>query len=399
MKPPKQIRTRNSPGRTFKLRNILVAVAGQTPAIVTETLWALERQQNVQIDEIRVITTSQGRAILVRELLRDNGTFKNYCRDYDVAPGRIAFSEKNVHVLVDAQGRPLEDIRSSSDNRAAADQVYAFIKRWAARQDEILFCSAAGGRKTLGIYLAMALMLCGRAEDRLLHVLVAPEFEKGVREFFYPPPAEKHYQCFMGLDTDNNPVYRRVSSQEACIELAEIPFLRLREIIGGELPLEKGLTETVAHSQLLLNYLQLPPKLTLLLDQGLVRLGHIQFTLSRQLIAVYTFFLMEFNQPEANATLQELFAERLLPAKLERLIDRQRQGEHETYAWETMNDLDDFRARIGPCISKINRTVNKAFGRNRLAEHYRISTGRKYGVYVPDYEILETEGRPLKRVQ
>jgi len=382
-----------------KRKNVLIAVAGQTPAIVTETLWALERQQDVQIDEIRVITTSQGRTILVRELLGENGRFNSYCRDYDVAPGRIAFSEKNVHVLLDAQGRPLEDIRSSRDNRVAADRVYALIKHWTARQDEILFCSAAGGRKTLGIYLAMALMLCGRAEDRLLHVLVAPEFESGVREFFYPPPEEKHYQCFMGLDSDNNPVYHSVSSQQACIELADIPFLRMREIIGGELPLEKGLVETVAHSQLLLNYLHLPPKLTLLLDQGLVRLGHIQFTLSRQLIAVYTFFLIEFNRPEANAAMQQLFEKRLVAAELERLIDRQRQGEHEAYAWETMNDLDDFRARIGPCISKINRTVNKAFGRNRLAQRYRISTGRKYGVYVPDYEILETEGRPFTRVQ
>ncbi|MCK8603001.1 CRISPR-associated ring nuclease Csm6 [Desulfoferrobacter suflitae] len=378
----------------YTRKNILVAVAGQTPAIVTETLWALEQQRAVPIDEIRVITTSLGEQAVMHALIGDRGKFGSYCRDYGVAPGRIAFSEKQLYVLSDDGGRPLPDIRTSSDNRAAADQVYALIKQWTARRDDTLFCSAAGGRKTLGIYLAMALMLCGRAEDRLLHVLVSPQFESGVRDFFYPPPEEQYFQCFMGLDGAGDPLYQQVSSSEAQVELADIPFVRLRDLIGGELPLEKGLIETVGHCQLLLSYLQTPPKLLIQLDQGLVQLGRIQFSLSRQLVAVYAFFLRELQERGGAATTLELFEKRLRLAELERLIDRSRSGEQERYAWETMQDLEDFRARLGPCVSKVNRAVNQAFGKNRLAERYRIATGRSYRMQPLDFAIFEAAGRP-----
>ncbi len=39
-------------------RNVLAAVVGNTPAVVTETLWALEQQRDIRLDEIRIITTA-----------------------------------------------------------------------------------------------------------------------------------------------------------------------------------------------------------------------------------------------------------------------------------------------------------------------------------------------------
>lgn len=152
-------------------RNILVAVSGQTPAIITETLWALEMDAGIAIDEIRVITTSEGRRSITDSLLGANGEFSRFCADYAIPQGSIAFSEKSIHVLRDATGSELEDIRSGEDNQGAANQVFRLISEWCARKDERLFCSVAGGRKTLGIYLAMSLMMCGRLVDRLYHVL------------------------------------------------------------------------------------------------------------------------------------------------------------------------------------------------------------------------------------
>ncbi len=38
-------------------RNILVVVSGGSPAIVTETFWALSEQEKVRIGEVGVITT------------------------------------------------------------------------------------------------------------------------------------------------------------------------------------------------------------------------------------------------------------------------------------------------------------------------------------------------------
>ena len=57
------------------MRNVLVAVAEHTPAIITETLWALEQRCGVRIDKIRVITIGQGRQSIVRELLGENDQF------------------------------------------------------------------------------------------------------------------------------------------------------------------------------------------------------------------------------------------------------------------------------------------------------------------------------------
>jgi CRISPR-associated protein (TIGR02584 family) len=377
-------------------RNILVAVAGQTPAVITETLWALEHERGLRVDEIRVITTARGRDIILRDLLGKSGVFARYCEDYRVPHGRIAFSPKQVHVLTDANGRDLEDIRDSQDNTAAADQIFSLIREWTGREEEILFCSAAGGRKTMGIYLAMSLMLCGRREDTLSHVLVNPEFEAGVRDFYYPPPEPRTFRKLV-VNGSGAALHQEVSSEEAHIDLAEIPFLRLREALGGELPLEKGLVEAVRRSQLLLAYLQDPPVLRLHLATGKVELGEFSFTLTRQLTAVYAFFLREFNGPPSGGTMEELCDRRLVLAETERRIDRLRLGERDTYAWETEEDIDDFRARISPCISKVNHAVTGALGNNRLAAKYRISTGGRYGVDIKRVEILDSAGKPRRR--
>lgn len=223
-------------------RHVLVAVAGQTPAIITETLWALEKRRNVRIDEIRVITTEAGRESVIRHLLGENGHFVKFCRDYEVPHGRISFSDKQIYLLRSSDGRPLIDIRSTEDNLAAADQVFALIRKWCAREEEVLLCSIAGGRKTLSVYLSMALMLCGRSRDRLYHVLVAPEFETGVRDFFYPPPEPTIYWRLACFDESGKAIYAPISSDNADLQLADIPFPRLRQAIGGELPLEESLT-------------------------------------------------------------------------------------------------------------------------------------------------------------
>lgn len=375
-------------------KNVLVAVAGQTPAIVTETLWALEQQRAIRVDEIRVMTTARGRRGIVGRLLGEGGQFERYCDDYGIPPGRIAFSESTLYTLTRRDGDELEDIRSSEDNMEAANQVFALVREWCNRKDEILHCSVAGGRKTLGIYLSMALMLCGRPEDTLSHVLVAPQFESGVPDFFYPPPQPRFYRRRTGFDSAGRPLFESVSSQEARVELAEIPFLRLREAIGGEIPLEKGLTDAIAHSELILNYLQAPPPLRLHLDQKRVTLGKFSFPLSRQLMAVYAFFLQNFNDRNADAALEDLFRKKLQIADLERRIDRLRRTEQERYAWETVRDPDEFRSKISPCITKINKAVQTALGKNRLSDRYTITQRGRYGIRVPKFEITETHQTP-----
>lgn len=123
-------------------------------------------------------------------------------------------------------------------------------------------------------------------------------------------------------------------------------------------------------------------------------LGEFSFSLSRQLLATYLFFLTQCNSSENGLSFDDLFQRRVYLAKIEREIDKLRHGEQERYAWESMGDSEDFRARIGPCISKVNRKINEVLGRNRLAERYRINTSPKYHVSIPDFVVYAEEGVP-----
>jgi hypothetical protein len=85
-----------------------------------------------------------------------------------------------------------------------------------------LVCSLAGGRKTLGALLALAMQLVGRPGDRLFHVRVDEPFES-VPDFYYPPrnPAPLLWDG------------RRLDPHRARVELAEIPLLRLGALTGS----------------------------------------------------------------------------------------------------------------------------------------------------------------------
>jgi CRISPR-associated protein (TIGR02584 family) len=385
------------PPNQSDLRNVLVAVSGQTPAIITETLWALERRFATKIDEIRIITTSQGRTMLRNHLLGSGGQFPRFCADYEIPSGRIAFSEKSIYVLKDAGGKDLDDIRSCEDNFCAANQVFNLINEWCKRKDECLLCSVAGGRKTLGIYLTVSLMMFGRPYDKLYHVLVTPAFETGVPDFFYPPPHERLYTRIS--KTGSGLITEEISSEKANVELAEIPFLRLREVIGQGIPLDREYTEAVAETQLLMDYLQSPPALILQLGTRAVKIGDFEFTLPRQLAAVYAYFLLGFNGLGAEGSMEALYEKRKLLADLERQIDRFRMAEMEAYSWEKMRDTDEFRDQIRPCISKVNKAIRQNLNSIPLASYYSISTGIKYAVNIQKFKVLGGKGKVWKALQ
>jgi CRISPR-associated protein (TIGR02584 family) len=359
-------------------RLILVALAGHTPAVITESLWVLEQRQGQPVDEIRVITTTSGARQLAARLWGPEGHFTRYCQDYRVAPGRIAFGPAQVYIIQDHQALDLDDIRTHPDNTAAADQIFARIREWTARPDEVLHGSVAGGRKTMGIYLTMAFMLCARPQDSLSHVLVNPEFELGVQDFYYPPPQPRQYQRTGGPP---------LSSDAAGVELAEVPFLRLRDLAGEHLPLDQGFLAALEHAQALCRCLTAPPELQVCLHCGRVQLGELGWRLSKQQLAVYVLFLTDFNAPTPQAGLADLLARRARLAELEGQIDDLRLGARESYAWDALNSLEDLQEKLTPIISKINRTLEAALGANEVSRRLAIQR-RPYGVDVPRFAIL-----------
>ncbi len=203
---------------TFR-RRVLVAVTGLSPQIVTETLFALAVQQAPAFvpTEVHLITTQEGANRARLSLLSDSpGGFHGLRKDYDLP--EIAFSAANIHVLVDAHGHPMSDIRTPEDNRMAADSITALVRELTADPESALHVSIAGGRKTMGFFLGYALTLFGRPQDRLSHVLVTAPFESSY-QFFYPTP----YTKVIELGD-----LQLADTATAQVMLAEIPFVSLR---------------------------------------------------------------------------------------------------------------------------------------------------------------------------
>ncbi|AMO56215.1 CRISPR-associated ring nuclease Csm6 [Endozoicomonas montiporae] len=200
-------------------KNILFVASGMSPQILTETLYALMVQDKPLIpDEIHLVTTVQGREKARAGLLDSGkGQFYRFCEDYGFSPD--AFSERTIHVIHDAQGNALNDIKTPSDNEATADTITRLIQQFTADPDTRLHVSLAGGRKTMSYYTGYALSLYGRKQDQLSHVLVSEGYES-CHDFYYPTPESRMLENRFGEPCD---------AADAEVTLANIPFVRLRE--------------------------------------------------------------------------------------------------------------------------------------------------------------------------
>jgi CRISPR-associated protein (TIGR02584 family) len=203
-------------------RRILLAVTGLSPQVVTETLYALVTRDKPWIpDEVHLITSQEGYDRIRLALLDpEEGRFHAFCRDY-LADKTIDFHTENIHVIIGEAGKELDDIRTPEDNVFAADAIYAVVRKLTRKADTELHVSIAGGRKTMGFYLGYCLSLCARPQDRLSHVLVSAPFEN--HPDFYFPPREGRL-----LHTRE---MKPIHTSDARIMLAEIPFVRLRELL------------------------------------------------------------------------------------------------------------------------------------------------------------------------
>lgn len=225
----------------------LICVTGLTPQVVTETVYALGTTQHVAgafalPSAVHIITTLRGKRLAEQTLLGPNGHMARLCRDYGWSATDIRLDTNHIHVVTDGSGTPLDDIRDAADNAAAADFITAFVRN-AANMAPRLHVSLAGGRKTMGYFTGYALSLYGRPSDQLSHVLVNAPYESHP-DFFYPPPQPRW------LEVDG----QLVSTADAIIELADIPFIRLRDGLDQNLLADDlSFSESVARTQQLLD--------------------------------------------------------------------------------------------------------------------------------------------------
>lgn len=208
---------------------VLVSVLGGTPAVITETLQELLRRSPPFVpDRIVVLTTTTGERGLDD---RFDQSLRALCVEHRVA----APDYRPVELLRDVAGNPLSDIRSDSDNIAAANVIANRVRALTRYPENVLHASVAGGRKTMGTLLSDAMSLFGRGADAVSHVLVQPaEVELFARNFYYRPQVP-----FALLDRDNQPVRdrsgRALTSADVSLDLANKPFFRLRGLVDEPL--------------------------------------------------------------------------------------------------------------------------------------------------------------------
>jgi len=246
--------------------NVLLCVAGLTPQVITETLYALLNEGSSALPHrVEIITTTEGQRRAALTLLSEHGGhgyLDRFFADYGLDRSRIRFTADDILVVHDGDGRPLGDIVTEDDNAVAADLIHDRI-RGLTRRTGWLHVSLAGGRKTMSFYAGYSLSLYGRAGDRLSHVLVNPPFESHP-DFFYPPP-----EPVTLVLTGRNDV---ISTREADVRLADLPFIRLRDELDQSLPYEqRSYSEAVERAQEVLR----GPELAIDLEERTVYLqGH-----------------------------------------------------------------------------------------------------------------------------
>ncbi|WGE83000.1 CRISPR-associated ring nuclease Csm6 [Actinobacillus equuli] len=247
--------------KTYNKR-ILLSVTGMSPAVVTETLYALVTEKNFIPTEIQVITTIQGKNKLLSALLgieggrkERKGALQEFIDDYGSQYGfeHIHFDESCIHIIEDTSGEKLPDIRTPQENEFAADNIVKLVGTLCQDEESQLHVSIAGGRKTMGFFMGYALSLYGREQDSLSHVLVDEQFET-LPNFYYRKP---HQHLIINREG------KELDASTANIMLAEIPWVRLGLGVPNDLKDNKvSYSQSVKNAQELLK----EPKLTFLKD-------------------------------------------------------------------------------------------------------------------------------------
>ena len=260
------------------MSNILVAVLGTTPAIITEAYYYFfkRRRPPVKFSEIHVFTTASGRDKLMLTLLgRSAGEnhFGQMLKDLRIAANDVTFNCNTIHVFRNDGGVELSDVRTASDSEKVADQICQWLAELRARTDSTIYATIAGGRKTMGLYMAMAMQLLARPQDRLFHVLLDPRLGE-------PPPREFYYPRNLTIGG------QRFRADDIALDCNEVPLLNWPW--PTKIPERVSFRAMLDQQQLRLRYAQEPPVIVLNQKKCSVNIGDSHLRLqSRQFFYYY----------------------------------------------------------------------------------------------------------------
>ncbi len=208
---------------------VLLSCVGTSPAVLTETVWAMATgPAQIVPDEIVVITTTVGRDRLCEKIFAggENSVWNQMLsalrRKKIKIEGKLRFGNSHhcIRIFSDLSGtHDLNDITTKEDNEVAADAILRIIRSYSENPSVQIYASIAGGRKTMSALMLSCMSLLGRDGDHVLHVLVNSPFDDSSLkpEFFYPDGQTR---------TDN--VGKKWTTRHAQIDLIDLPFVKMR---------------------------------------------------------------------------------------------------------------------------------------------------------------------------
>lgn len=364
-----------------RFKEVFVFVVGMTPQIVTETIYALSRlNPPVIADEISIITTSTGKDVIQKSILK-NGVLDELARDCDIPA--IPLNDNSFVIVSGNNHNMLADIRDEEDNEKMGDLITSFVREKAQEPSVRLHCSLAGGRKTMSFYLGAALQLFGRPWDKLYHVLVTPEFESNP-DFYYKPKTARMIECRMSDGST-----KKLSTEMAEIRLAELPFIRLRDKLSFT---GKSFRELVAESQKEIDTAKIQQEVHVDLKEGTLFIGKTLIELTPVQLVVYAAFLKQkaehckykerhycLDCTDCYIALNDLRS----PSALEQLAEDYKiiygsnpsRAEDFLHKWKKTLEADLLRQNI----SKIKSALKDQLDDESMLPYYAISTARRYG--------------------
>jgi len=262
------------------VKNILLAVSGLSPQVITEAIYALLHEGR-PVHALHVITTRSGKERLLAGLFDpDCPRLDSLLGDFGLGNGALDFDASHIHTLRNAAGVELEDIVTPEDNEILLQACLDLACRFTGRDDRAVWFLVAGGRKTMTSCLTLAAQLYGRPQDRILHVLVSPEFEN-CPDFWFPPrtPAAVRLR-----DSKGRPYLKETRYAE--IQLITIPFVSVRHLLAEDLLCQPRQPADLMQSLIR----DAPGMLTVDLTEGKIIYNGMELDMHPARLALYAFF-------------------------------------------------------------------------------------------------------------
>ncbi|MDD9180011.1 MULTISPECIES: CRISPR-associated ring nuclease Csm6 [Aliivibrio] len=265
------------------MKNILIAVTGASPQVLTETIYALHTQGKPMPEAVYVITTEDSKQTL-EEGLFVQGYWDKLMADYHLPP--ITFNTDHIWVITDDNGNALVDAKGVDDQSIMADFITRKVALLTQDNEVAIHASIAGGRKTMAFYMGYAMSLYGREQDVLSHVFVDDEFEF-VSDFYYPTPVDCFIQGKQG---------KAINAKEATVTLAEIPFVRMRRQVDERI-INQMETHSFSKTVSALNSANnTQVRVSISTTEKTVEVAGVKIQLTGKLLAIYLFFLLKDNR-------------------------------------------------------------------------------------------------------